>query len=160
MTKSVSERIFEILETAKIGDKASMIFDIFIITLISLNVFAVIMGTVESFASQYMSFFRGFEIFSVIIFTIEYLLRLWVCTKNKKFRNPIQGRIRFAFTPLALIDLLAILPFYLPMFIPFDLRFIRAIRLIRLFRLLKIGRYSASIKLLGVVFKRKKEQHE
>ena len=106
-------RIYEILEVARTGDRASRIFDIFIMVLISLNVIAIILETVESLAA-YMPLFRGFEIFSIIIFTIEYLLRLWVCTKNKKFRNPIQGRIRFAFTPLALIDLLAILPFYLP----------------------------------------------
>jgi len=96
-------------------------------------------------------------VFSIAIFTIEYLLRLWTCTINNRFRDPLMGRIRFALTPLALVDLMAILPFYLPMLIPFDLRFIRAVRLFRLFRLFKIGRYSRSLRTIGNVLKSKKE---
>lgn len=61
-------------------------------------------------------------------------------------------------TPLAMIDLFAILPFYLPMIIPLDLRFIRAVRLFRLFRLFKIGRYSKALSLLKKVLKDKKEE--
>ena len=61
-------------------------------------------------------------------------------------------------TPLAIIDLLAILPFYLPMIIPLDLRFIRAVRLFRLFRLFKMGRYSKAVFILKKVLKEKKEE--
>ena len=67
------------------------------------------------------------------------------------------GRIRFALQPLQIIDLLAILPFYLP-FIGIDLRFLRAVRLFRLFRLLKMGRYSQSLTTLTNVIKSKKEE--
>lgn len=157
MNQKVKKRIFEILEIASIGDLLSRIFDVFIMTLISLNVIAVILGTVERISSQYAFFLRTFEVFSVAVFTVEYFLRLWTCTSDNRFENPITGRIRFAVTPLALVDLMAILPFYLPMFIPFDLRFIRAVRLFRLFRLFKIGRYSQSLRTLGKVLKSKKE---
>ena len=158
MIKKIKERLYEILEVAAVGDIPSKLFDIFIMALITLNVIAVILATVERFDSQYQYYFRIFEIFSVTIFTIEYLLRLWTCTINKNFRNSITGRIRYMLTPLAIIDLLAILPFYLPMIIPLDLRFIRAVRLFRLFRLFKMGRYSKAVFILKKVLKEKKEE--
>ncbi len=158
MVKRIKERLYEILEIAAIGDRISKLFDIFIMTLITLNVTTVILATVERVDSQYQYYFRIFEIFSVTIFTIEYLLRLWTCTINKNFRNSITGRIKYMLTPLAIIDFLAILPFYLPMIIPLDLRFIRAVRLFRLFRLFKMGRYSKAVFILKKVLKEKKEE--
>lgn len=158
MVKRIKERLYEILEIAAVGDITSKLFDIFIITLITLNVVAVILATVKRLDSQYQYYFRIFEIFSVTIFTIEYLLRLWTCTINKNFRNFITGRIKYIFTPFAIIDLLAILPFYLPMIIPLDLRFIRAVRLFRLFRLFKMGRYSKAVFILKKALKEKKEE--
>lgn len=154
----MKKRIYEILEVALPGDKPSRIFDIFIVVLIFLNVLAVILETIESLSVQFVQFFKIFEIFSVVVFTLEYLLRVWSCSENQKYKKPLLGRIKFIITPLALIDLFAVLPFYLPMLIPFDLRFIRAVRLIRLFRLFKIGRYSESVKLFGKVLKGKKEE--
>jgi len=158
MNTKFKKRLYEILEIAAIRDRISKLFDIFIMTLITLNVVAVILATVERLNLQYQYFFRIFEIFSVTIFTIEYLLRLWTCTINKNYRNSFTGRIKYIFTPYAIIDLLAILPFYLPMIIPLDLRFIRAVRLFRLFRLFKIGRYSKAVVILKKLLKDKKEE--
>ena len=154
----MKKRTYEILEVASPGDKLSRAFDIFIISLISLNVLAVILGSIQSLFVQYRFFFRRFEVFSVIVFTMEYILRVWSCTENPRYKNPVLGRLRFMFTPLALIDLLAVLPFYLPMVVKLDLRFLRAVRLVRIFRLFKVGRYSESMKLFGRVLKAKKEQ--
>jgi len=158
MNKKLRKRTFEILETAKEGDVISKIFDIFILILIFLNVIAVILETIEKISSQLGHFFNIFEVSSVIVFTIEYILRIWSCTTDVKFHDPVWGRVRFIFTPLALIDLMAILPFYLPMLIPLDLRFIRAVRLFRVFRLFKMGRYSDSLKTFGNVIKKKREE--
>lgn len=158
MNIKFKKRLYEILEIAATGDRISKLFDIFIMSLITLNVIAVILATVERLNLQYQYFFRIFEIFSVTIFTIEYLLRLWTCTINKNYRNSFTGRIKYIFTPYAIIDLLAILPFYLPMIIPLDLRFIRAVRLFRLFRLFKIGRYSKAVVILKKLLKDKKEE--
>ena len=158
MPQKIRKRIYEVLEIASVGDLPSMVFDIFIMVLILLNVVAVILETVKTLSSQFGTFFSIFETFSVAVFTIEYVLRLWMCTVDKRFENHLLGRIRFALTPLILVDLMAILPFYLPMIFPFDLRFIRILRLFRFFRLLKMARYSESLKTLGNVMKAKKEE--
>ena len=157
MGQKIKKRIYQIIEVATEGDSASRIFDIFIMTLIALNVVAVILETVEFLSARYIVVFRAFELCSVVIFTIEYMLRIWTCTNNEDFQKPFSGRIRFAFTPLALVDLIAILPFYLPMFFGLDLRFVRAVRLFRIFRLFKMGRYSQALRTLGRVIKSKKE---
>lgn len=151
-------RIVEVEQLADTGERFFDLFDIFIIVLIVLNVLAVIMETVNPIYRLYKTFFISFEIFSVTVFAIEYLLRLWVCTVDKKYANPITGRIRFALTPMAIIDLMAILPFFLPMVFPFDLRFIRIFRLFRTMRVFKLGRYSKALQHMGIVFKRKKEE--
>jgi len=151
------QRLYEILNCQKEGDLPRRLFDIFIVTLIFLNVLAVVLETVASLSAKYSAFFHVFELVSVIIFTIEYVLRIWTCTFKEGYKHPVTGRIKFVLMPLALIDLFAILPFYLPMLISLDLRFIRAVRLLRLFRLLKIGRYSRSLKILGKVIKVAKE---
>ena len=152
------KRVFEILEMAPAGDSVSRAFDIFIISVISLNVVTVMLETVDSLSSPYGLAFDVIEICSVIIFTTEYVLRLWSCTADEQFASPVLGRIRFALTPMAIVDLVAILPFYLPMFVHLDLRFIRILRLFRMFRLFKMGRYVESLRICGNVFKAKKEE--
>jgi len=154
----IKTRIHEIMEGTVPGDKAHRAFEIFIITLITTNVLAVMMETEKVFHLRHSDALKKFDIFSVAVFTIEYMLRIRVCTSHEIYKQPIVGRIKYALTPLALVDLLAILPFYLPLLIPFDLRVLRAIRLIRLARLFKIGRYSEALKLFGKVLRAKKEE--
>ena len=158
MYKKYKHRIYEIIDVAGPGDTTSKVFDIFIITLISLNVVAVMLGTVEGISDRYSYQLRLFEVVSVIIFSVEYLLRFWSCTDSEYFTHPISGRLKYMFTPLALVDLIAILPFFIPMLIPIDLRFVRALRLIRLFRLFKMGRYSSSFRTLVHVLNKRKEE--
>lgn len=157
MSLEIKKQVFEIIDENDTKNIQGRLFNIFIMAFIFINTVAIILETVENISVQYAYFLWIFEIISVAIFTIEYILRLWTCNINDKFKNSVKGRIKFAITPFALIDLIAILPFYL-VFIPFDLRFIRALRLIRLFRLLKIGRYSKALKTFGIVFKEKKEE--
>jgi voltage-gated potassium channel len=157
MQSKIRERFYDILIPTNSQDSISRKFNIGMLLLISLNVLAVILETEQDFYQQNKLLFVAFEIFSVAIFTIEYILRLWVCTKQGNFSSPILGRIRFALQPLQIIDLLAILPFYIP-FIGLDLRFIRAVRLFRLFRLFKVGRYSQSLTTLTNAIRSKKEE--
>jgi voltage-gated potassium channel len=96
--------------------------------------------------------------FSVGVFSLDYILRLWSCTEADKYRAPILGRVKFALSFLALVDLFSFLPFYLPILIPFDLRFLRAFRLFRFIRVLKIGRYSEAVRLFGRVLNKKRAE--
>lgn len=154
---TLRQRCFEILEVASAGDPASRLFDLAMITLIIANVLAVILGTVGSIQARYGTFLYAFEVFSVAVFTVEYLLRVWSCSVDPRYAHGLRGRLRFAARPLLVIDLLAILPFYLA-FLAVDLRVLRAFRLFRLVRIAKLARYSRSLQALGRVMWLKKEE--
>ncbi len=121
--------------------------DGFLITLIILNVLAVILESVPSIETGYRPWFFWFELASVAIFTIEYATRIW-CTIERSEESkaaPWRARLAHVLKPIALADLLAILPFYLSGIIQMDLRMLRVLRLLRV---LKLSRYSTSITLL------------
>ena len=151
------KRIDEIVTVGTPGDKLNRAFGIFIVTLIGLNVVALIAESVKSVHASCPGLFSAFEIVSVVIFTIEYVARLWSCVEKPLYHKPLLGRLRFAATPMAMIDLFAILPFYLP-FLGIDLRFLRILRMMRIFRIAKLGRYSQSLQILSRVMAAKKEQ--
>jgi voltage-gated potassium channel len=154
---SRQRRTWEILEVAKNDDTASRVFDIFILTLILLNVLAVILGTVQSVHACFGGLLNAFEIFSVTVFTVEYVLRLWSCVVDPAYAHPVTGRIRFALTPLAIVDLLAIAPLFITV-LGLDLRFVRAVRLLRIVRVSKLSRYVAALGLLGRVLRSRREE--
>ena len=156
MAKRIKQSLWEILEGTG-ENRATKVFVAFIISLILANVAAVLFETVKSISSGHTDWFKSFEIFSVAVFTVEYVLRVWSSGAEERYQRPMLGRLRFMLTPFALVDLFAILPFYLPMLIPLDLRFIRVVRIFRLFRLFKIGRYSESLRTLGNVIRSKRE---
>lgn len=129
-----------------------------IILLIALNVAAVILESVESIREPYRAWFDGFEWFSLGVFTLEYLVRLWAAPVHPEFAGPF-GRLRYVLSPMALIDLVAILPSFLLLanLLPaVDLRALRVVRFFRfarLLRVLKLGRYSHSAQLLAKVMR-------
>lgn len=154
MSSGIKHRVYRLLEP---GDADGRCLDIFIICLIVLNVTAVVLETVEWIGTRFAHLFDAFEIFSVAVFTVEYILRVWSCTVDPRFSDPIWGRMRFMVTPFAVVDLLAFLPFYLPFVLP-DTRVLRAVRLFRLIRIMKLARYSESIDLFIDVLKLKKDE--
>jgi len=154
---NLRKRTWEIVEVAKRGDTASRTFDIAILSLIFLNVIAVIVGSVQSVQKRWGTFLDVFKIVSVIVFTVEYVARLWSCTVARRFAGRIRGRVRFALQAMSIIDLLAILPFYLPFF-GIDLRSLRVLRLLRVLRVAKVGRYYSSLNLIKRVVQSKKEE--
>ncbi len=119
--------------------------DIALIVLITLNVAAVILETVDSIYVDWKATFDLFESFSLTVFVVEYAARLWAAPENPEYKS----RLSWATSPLALIDLLAILPALLYLFIPIDLRILRAFRMLRL---LKLTRYSPALGMLLAVF--------
>ena len=136
------DRTAELLESG--GKGLGRVVDVFLIVLISLNVVAIILESVAEIGNAYRYLFHGFELASVAIFSIEYLARLWAAPSldDVRFKHPVWGRLRYAVSPAAVVDLAAILPFYLSAFVSVDLRFLRVVRLVRIF---KLTRYSAAM---------------
>lgn len=137
-------RIHEVIEVGRGEDRASRLFDAFIITLILANIAAFCAETVPELEAAYGPCFHRFELISVVIFTIEYALRLWTAVEVPFLArmSPVAARLRYARKPMQIIDFLAILPFYLGSAIGLDLRVLRAFRLLRLF---KLSRYSPAM---------------
>ena len=146
------KRTYEVMDAGRSEDTLSQVVDFSLMTLIVLNCLAVIIESMPEIDHTWDPAFHKFEIFSVIIFSIEYVARLWsaVDHDDTRFHTPVIGRLKYMLTPMALIDLAAVLPFFLAAFFAIDLRFLRALRLLRLF---KLTRYSSSIKLVLDVLK-------
>ena len=154
---TVKKRVHQILEGFEEGDRAAQAVKVIIALLIVISIICVILESVESINGRYEAVFLGLETVIVGIFSIEYALRIWSCTEDQRYRRPVIGRIRYALTIFAIFDVLAILPFYLPMVLLMDARFLRAFRLIRLFRVAKMARYSNSVAMVARVVRREKE---
>jgi voltage-gated potassium channel len=155
---TVKRRVFEVIEKAGVGDRVSRWFDLTIMGLIVLSVVAVVIESFESLATDYDTWFRLFEVITVLVFTIEYLLRLWTADIRFPDVKGFRARVRYVFTFMALIDLFSVLPFYLPFLLPVDLRFLRILRLTRMFRVFKLNRYSRALSVIGKVTRDKKEE--
>jgi len=136
-------RTFAIVEEGE--STASRLFNGFIMVLIVFNVVAIVLESVDAVFLAHRELFRNFETFSVAVFTIEYLLRLWVCVEETSYFHPVRGRLRYMFSFMAIVDLLAILPYYLAMFFNLDARFLRVLRLLRIF---KLTRHFQSLEVL------------
>lgn len=151
--KAIKKRVFVIISKAEDGDRASKIFDWSIMILIALSIISIILESFANIYEKYHPVFQVFEIITVVVFTIEYLLRIW--TADLLFPEAKHPHLKYVFSFMAIIDLLAILPFYVP-FISADLRFLRMMRLFRLFRLLrvfKLGRYFEALQIIVKVIK-------
>lgn len=158
MYHSTKKKVHGLLHPEIVGDKHwDKIINIFIIVLIILNVLAVMLETVPTFHDDpwEKNFFHYFDLVSVIIFTIEYILRVWSSNHEEKYRGTLKGRLRYMLSGAALIDLLAILPFYIHVFIGFDLRVLRMLRLLRFIRLFRLTAYMKSAHMIGSVFKKR-----
>jgi voltage-gated potassium channel len=122
-----------------------------LMALICVNCVFSMLESVERLAVVHGRKFHDFDIISVAIFSVEYLLRLWTAVEMPKYRHPVWGRLRWLTTPLAIVDLLAVLPFYLGFIFQFDLRELRVLRLLRIF---KLSRYSNAIGIMTAVLRR------
>jgi len=145
--------LFRILEHNSEDNPAGRFLSRFIVALIIANGIAVVMETNQLIYTRYLEYFALFELFSVQVFTIEYIGRLWAIAEHPRFRHlpAWRSRISYLLSPMALVDLLAIAPFYLSLFIPIDLRYLR---LFRLLRLLKLTHYFDGLHVFIAVLRR------
>ncbi|ELY2010908.1 ion transporter [Flavobacterium psychrophilum] len=133
-------------------------FQKFIYSIIILNVFSLILSSYKEIYSTFELYFENFETFSVIVFTLEYILRFYTADLEYQNGSSFSKKLKFSFSAFGLIDLFAILPFYLPLIFPFDLRVLRILRLFRLLRIFKLGRLSKSLQTITSVLKDSKSE--
>jgi len=112
--------------------------DKWIVILIISNLFALVFEQIPAIFNAYEKWFHFFDIFSVVVFTIEYLLRFYLAPEDEEFKKRKYARGSYVVSPFALIDLIAILPFFLQAFISVDLRYLRSLRLLRILKLFRI----------------------
>jgi voltage-gated potassium channel len=155
---TLKEKVFDILDYNPGAGPVEKVVTFGLIALIVANVLAVILQAEPGLGETNADFFNAFEFFSVAIFIIEYLLRVWSITVDPRYREPVSGRLRFMVTPLAIVDVLAIAPAFLPLVAPLDLRTLRILRLFRVIRLFKITRYSEALGTFSRVIERKRPQ--
>jgi len=145
-------RLYDILEHGSIGDRTGVIVGRLIALLIVVNLAAMTLESVPALETRYASLFTAIELLSLIVFTIEYGLRVWVAPEHDRHRHLSAGRARWQFisSPLGVIDLLAVLPFWLALIVPADLRVVLVFRIVRF---LKLARYSPAMRsLLDVLY--------
>jgi len=156
--RRVRERTYEVLEKAAEGDRLSQAVDVAIIAVILANMAAVVLESFAGLSERYAAWFFAVEVVSVMLFTVELALRLWTCDLLRPGRSWPAAVARFLVSPIGLIDLLAILPFYLPLLIPVDLRVVRVLRLVRFLRLLKLTRYTRSVATMAAVVRERRHE--
>ena len=138
-------RVYQLLEKAEDGDRASRLVDIGLFILVSVNVLAVSLETVDSLQRAYADIFWWIEVVSVFLFTLEYGLRFWsvAASADERGMSSLKARLSYVFSPTGIIDLVAILPSLLPLlFGSIDLRWLRILRLARLF---KFSHYTSAL---------------
>lgn len=145
--------MFRILEQNAEDNPVGRLLSRFIVALIIANGIAVVLETNEDIYAHYLEYLILFEVLSVQIFTLEYFLRFWAAAEHPGFQDmpAWRARITYLFSPLALVDLMAIAPFYLSLIIPIDLRYLR---LFRLLRLLKLTHYFDGLHVFVAVLRR------
>jgi voltage-gated potassium channel len=151
---SIRRRVHDVL-FADGGGAAGRVVRGAIMLLIVANVTGVVLESVPSIGARAGGFLHAFEMFSIAVFTVEYVLRLWSIVESPRFSHPVLGRFRYSGSFMAIVDLIAIVPFFLPSLLIVDTRFVRALRLVRLLRVLKLGRNNESFALYGRIVRAK-----
>lgn len=153
MAALIRRQLFHILHKPSPNNVWARYCNYVLALLIISNAAFVAVETVPSIGDTYRPYFFAFEVVSTGIFAVEYLLRLWVCVEQGRYSDPILGRLRYAKSPLPVLDLIVILTF----FTSFDLRFLRIARIIRLLNVLNMQHFEHSIGRMGLSLRRRKE---
>lgn len=140
----LKHRLHQMLYLQHSNDRWATAFHASMAALIMLNIAAMMLETMAPLYREWKVYFTAFEVISVVLFAIEYLVRLWVADLNPQYQHHPAGRLRYLFSPMALIDLAAILPSLL-LLGSLDLRFLRITRLFRVVRLLHIPHFNQAM---------------
>lgn len=146
----VRHRVYQTLENPSRTDRASWAIEIGLILLIFASVTAVALETVPDLFARYRVEFRRFDLFVTLAFSVEYVARVWAAPEARPDEPAWQARLRYMRSPMAVIDLVAILPFYLTLLMPLDFQLLRVLRLLRIY---KLTRYSPALSVLLAVIR-------
>ena len=149
-------RVDQVLEQGPVGEHASVWVDRLLVALIIVNLIAVALQSVPAIEQQYARLFSLVEDISLVVFTVEYLLRLWSAVEHGPHRHlsPLRSRLKYALSPAGIVDLIAVLPFWFAFVLPADLRVLLVFRVVRFF---KITRYSPAMRsLLDVLYRERR----
>ncbi|GHF27127.1 cyclic nucleotide-binding protein [Kordiimonas sediminis] len=150
--KDIRRKTYDFLEMGSFAGPVAGLFEWFMVFLILSNIVVVALESVPHIWEAHEQTFWYFEVFSVTVFSADYLVRLWSCVEREALvaDQNWKSRVKYIFTPMAIVDLAAILPFFLWTLFTADLRFLRVFRLLRL---LKLVRYSPGVlSLVRVVY--------
>ena len=136
--QTVRQKIYTFLLDPEVEGNKHQQVDGWISLLIILNLFALVVERIPAIFQAHEQLFHVFDVFSVIVFTIEYLTRLYLAPEDKEFKNKWSARGAYVFSPFAVIDFLAVAPFYFQAFLPIDLRVLRFLRLLRMLKLFRV----------------------
>jgi len=150
--RELRRRVYHVLEQGPVGDRLSTAVDRFLVLLIVVNLMAVALQSIPRYESRYATTFAIIEFFSLVVFTVEYALRLWSAVEHGPHQHlsAKRARLKYALSAAGMIDLIAVLPFWFAMVLPGDLRFVLVFRMVRFF---KFARYSPAMRsLLDVLY--------
>lgn len=155
--EKAKKRIFEIIQIGNQTDVPSLVFDIFIVFMILLNIVITFCQTFARLA-PYGSLLQTLELITIVIFTVEYVLRLW--TAQYLYPETRHGRalLKFVFSFYGIVDLLTILPYFLPFFFPSGAVAFRMFRVVRILRLFRINAKYDAFHVITTVLKEKRSQ--
>ncbi len=154
--KEMRRRLYQVLEQGPVGGGMSVVVDRLLVALILLNLVAVALESVPDYHARYAPLFDVIEYVSLALFTVEYILRLWCAPEHMPYRHlgAMRARLKYAASPAGIVDLIAVLPFWLALVVPADLRFLLVFRIVRFF---KIARYSSAMRsLLDVLYRERR----
>lgn len=145
--------LFHILHKPSAQNPWARYVNYLLAALIVSNALLVAIETLPSMGPAFRAYFLAFEVLSTSIFALEYLARLWVSVEQGRYAQPVMGRLRYALSPLAVLDLIVILTFWSAV----DLRFLRVARMVRLLKVLNMAHFEHSLQRLGAALSRRRE---
>jgi voltage-gated potassium channel len=158
MKDKLRKRVFNIVEIGNGEDLPSVIFDRLIVVVIILNLFATLAQTFDQM-DPYMTLLKAIELITIVIFIIEYILRVW--TADYLYPGETvrwKGRLKFVLSAYGLIDLFAIVPYFLPLVFPSGAVAFRIFRVFRILKLFRINNRYDAFNVIASVLKEKKDQ--
>ena len=151
------KRIFDIIQIGNRNDVPSTLFDIFIVIVILINLFITFFDTFDE-SVPYKDILDKVELITILIFTVEYVLRVWTAEYLYPKKDFLKAKIKFIFSFNGIVDLLTFFPYYLPVFFPAGAVAFRMLRVVRIFRLFRINsQYDAFNVILNVLNEKKNQ---